>query len=212
MCALAPPRRAAGFTLLELLIGLTILGITLALGVPSMSAWMRANRAASAMELYAEGFRLARQQALGHNGASRIVLTANANNGQMDWQVDICFPTPALPCNAGSGSWSSTSAPADNDPEGAAGFKSVFRAADALPRSDVLRPTLQPSGAFAVYFTPIGWVDSAVAPSLTRIQLDPAGAYLGQVRASALVIGLAGAAAKCDPTVGLSASDSRACP
>jgi type IV fimbrial biogenesis protein FimT len=203
-------RAAAGFTLIEALVALAILGGLLALGMPRMSEWVQANKAASAAQFYAEGFTLARAQALGHNSVSRLVLTENASNGQMDWQVDICFETASVLCNAESGSWSTTAAPADDDPEGAAGFKSVLRRADSLPDTTVLANTLSPSGATDVSFTSLGWVDTRFSPGLTRIGLAPAAGHDGAFPASAVVLTLAGIASKCDPNA--AGQDSRRCP
>lgn len=203
-------RAAPGFTLMEALLALAILGITLAIGVPNLSGWLQSSRAASGAEFYADGFRLARAEALKHNSASRIMLTENPRNGQMDWRVDLCFPTAAMPCNAESGVWSNPGASAAGDPEGSSGFKSVFRTADALPGNTVLAQSLSPSGATDVYFTSLGWVDTVFSPRLRRIDLVPAAGRSGSFPSSAVVVTLAGLATKCDPTV--AATDSRACP
>ena len=207
--AAGQPRRceAAGFTLTESLVALVIMGSIMALGAPRMAAWVSASRAASASQFYAEGFALARAQALSHNSASRLVLSENAN-GQMDWQVDICFPRPDTPCNDSSGAWSSTTAAAGKDPEGSAGFKSVLRPADGLPGTDVLVQTIGPEDADAVYFTPLGWVDTTVSPYIARIDMEPADDHAGAFPAAAVVLTLAGIAAKCQP----GASDAHRCP
>ncbi|SFU63369.1 pilus assembly FimT family protein [Pseudoduganella namucuonensis] len=203
-------RRQRGATLIELMMGLAVIAFVLALGMPSMSHWVTMNKATSAGEFYAEGFSMARRQAVLHNAASRIVLSPNLANGQMDWQVDICFPVTGTPCNDQSGAWSTTTTAAANDPDGAAGFTSVFRAADSLPQSDVLAPSLVPDGASTIYFTSLGWVDTTVDARLTRIRLDPADRYHGEIPSVAVSVTLAGMATKCNPTV--NAPDSRACP
>ena len=206
-------RRGAGeggFTLIEALVVLAIFGFMLALGVPRMSLWSLGNKAAAATEFYAEGFRLARAQAMAHNAAGRILLTENAGNGQLDWQVDICFPTVVLPCNSQNGAWSTPSSVAAGDPEGGAGFKSVLRSASVLPGAQVLQQTLTPSGATDIYFTSLGWVDTNFSPRLARIQMAPTPAYAGSIPTSAIVVTLAGIATKCDP--GVAVTDSRACP
>lgn len=199
-----------GFTLIEILVALVILSITLALGVPKMSEWLLETKAGSASQFYVEGFQMARQVALGHNAASRIVLTENETNGQMDWQVDLCFPTASVPCNADSGSWSTPTTIAGNDPAGDTGFKSVVRSAISLPTAEQMRPRLLPSGATDIYFKSTGWVDTAFSPRLSRIVLSPPTNSDAEFRTQAVVVTLAGIASKCDPDV--DDTDSRACP
>jgi type IV fimbrial biogenesis protein FimT len=203
-------RRQRGFTLIELLITITIFGIMLAIGIPAMGGWMVTSKARAASEFYLDGFASARRQAVLHNAASRIVLTINPNSGQLDWQVDICYPVPGTPCNNASGVWSTTAAPAPNDPQGAAGFKSVFRSADALPDAEMLIPSVAPAGATQIYYTALGWVDTTVAGRLTQLRLDPATRFAGKIPVMAVSVTLAGMPSKCDPTLAL--TDSRSCP
>jgi type IV fimbrial biogenesis protein FimT len=203
--------RARGFSLLEAIVAVAVLGILVAVGIPAMSGWVLASKAGAATEFYAEGIRMARAQAIGHNSAARFLLTDNAN-GQSDWQVDICFPTPLLPCNDSSGAWSSTTAPATGDPEGANGFKSVFRAATSLPPDRDMTLSVSPPGTNDMYFTSLGWVDTTVADRLQRITLAPSLARPGAFASAALAVSLAGMVTKCDPTLAVAAHDSRGCP
>lgn len=208
---IAPPRhRQCGVTLVELLVAMAIFGILLAVGIPSTTGWLMANRARSAAEFYADGFSLARRQAITHNSYSRISLSPNVHTGQMDWQVDICFPTPDAGCSDVQGGWSTVAAPAAADPEGASGYRSVHRAADTLPSAEVLVPSRSPDGASQVYYTPLGWVDTVVGNRLARLRLDPVQALAGDVPPVAIVVTLAGMATKCRPD--LPANDSRGCP
>lgn len=192
------------------MIALVIAGILLAVGIPRMQEWMAATRAVSVAEFYAEGMRLARAEALKRNGVSRLSLNDNAKSGQQDWQVDVCIPTPTVPCSDISGEWSTPAAPVSTDPEGANGFKSVFKSADNLPKSSQLALTLRPAGASDVYFTSIGWVNPAIAPSLNRIDIAPASGRTGAFPSSSVVLTLAGVVTKCNPTAAL--HDSRRCP
>jgi type IV fimbrial biogenesis protein FimT len=208
--SISPPVQR-GFTLIEALVTLVIFSILLAIGVPAMSTWMLATKAASATELYAEGIKMARQQALTHNAYSRLLLSQNIN-GQLDWKIDICFQV-SVSCTDGQGNWSTINAPASDDPEPAVtAFRSVVRSASGLPTSEVLQPIVSPAGSVGVYFTPLGWVDSSITTPLSKIIFQPAASYGTSIRASAVVVTLAGAALKCDPSPTLAAGDSRACP
>jgi type IV fimbrial biogenesis protein FimT len=209
MFQLSAPR-GRGFTLIELLVTLTIFAIMLAIGIPNASNWLLTNRARGASEFYAEGFSMARRQALVHNTFSRISLSPNVNTGQMDWQVDICFVSLDTQCDPSQEGWSTTTAPAANDPQGAAGALSIYRAADALPPTEVLVPSTLPAGSSQVYYTPVGWVNTNFGERLTQLRLDPAARYAKEVPVVALAVTLAGMASKCDPT--LPSTDNRACP
>ena len=200
-----------GFTLLEVMIALTIMGVLLAVGMPNMSRMIFANKVAAAGQFYSEGFSLARNQALTQNGASRLVLIRNAGNGQFDWRIDVCFPRSDDPCNAASANWSSTGAPASGDPKGAInGFRSLLRRADVLPPSAQLTVAAGPDDARTVHFTPLGWVDPAMAPRLARIDLTPIGKQATAAPASAVVLTMAGNGIRCKPQV--AANDPQRCP
>lgn len=209
MQRLRQPLSTRGFTLLETMVALAMMGIVLAAGVPRMSAWIFAGKAASASQFYAEGLALARGQALTHNSASRLVLVANPGK-LLDWRVDICFPRPDAPCNEISANWSTVTTPASGDGEGTAGFLSVLRRSDALPPPAQLTQVVAPDEARAVYFTPMGWVNPAIAPRIERIDLTPAGPQADAAPASAIVLTLAGIATRCKP--GAPATDPQRCP
>jgi type IV fimbrial biogenesis protein FimT len=200
-------RRAGGYTMIELIVTLGITASVLMIGIPAMTGWVRSNKAAAAAEFYMEGFRMARQQAVAHNAASRIVLSSNQTNGQMDWQVDICLPLPGTPCTGVSSNWSTPSASAASDPSG---YTSVHRSAENLPSTTVIAPNLLPSGAYFVYYNSLGWVDTSYANRLMRLQLDPLPAYAAQLPTTAIVVTLGGMPTRCE--VGRAVTDSRGCP
>lgn len=183
--------RRGGFTLVEAAVVVAIMGILLAMGMPAMSKWLLARRAASAAVFYQDGMVMARNQAIAHNSASRLALTENAN-GQMDWRVDICLPNLATPCDDDHGTWSTVDS-------AVAGFKSVGRSAQAMPGEADMAQSLAPSGATDVYFTPLGWVDARVAPRLASITIAPAARRQGAFPRTAVVLTLGGIAAVCNP-------------
>lgn len=57
------PRACDGFTLLELLIGITVLGILLAVGVPSFTGMIRTNRVATQTNQFIAALNFARNEA-----------------------------------------------------------------------------------------------------------------------------------------------------
>lgn len=206
------PRHARGFTLIEMMVAVTILSILLAVGIPSMRAWLTSTRAGAASEFYAEGMRMARAEALKRNMASRLVLTTNAANGQQDWQVDICVDGTQL-CSPTTGTWSTTTTPLVN--QGATDFKSVFRSAKSLPPSGQMTVTPMPADATAVYFTPVGWVDGRVLTNLNQVIVGPTAGNASAFPTIAVYLTGGGSVIKCNPTtdaVTIGAKDSRKCP
>jgi type IV fimbrial biogenesis protein FimT len=203
--------RTGGFTLLEAMVGLTILGVILGIGMPRMSEWIYTGKVAAAGQFYAEGFATARNQALTQNGASRLVLSKNSRNGQYDWQVDVCFPRSDAPCNEISANWSSVDSPAGGDPLGSAkGFKSLRRSAEALPAASELAQAVDPDGANAVYFTALGWVNPALGPRIERIDMTPSSAHARSAPVTAVVLTMAGNTIRCRPQA--AAGDPQRCP
>lgn len=205
-------RRQAGFTALEAVIAVSILGILMAVGIPRMSGWLAATKAAGAGQFYAEGFALARTQALAHNSHSRLVFIPN-QGGQPDWRVDICFRATGNACDDASNDWSTPTTAAAEAPGESAAFRSIRRSAVSLPPPSLLTVTLGPDeDATAVYFTPLGWVDGAITPRITEIDLTPAEGKEKEFKPSAVMLTLAGIATTCDPALDDDVGDSRRCP
>lgn len=202
--------RSAGFTLLEAMIALTIIGISLSIGIPALFDWVRATKLQAASEFYAEGFRYAHDEAVKRKASTRITLTTNNTNGQLDWQVDLCYPTPAAACTEGSANWSTPTAVATDDRDGAAtGFKSVFRSSGHLLGAAVVQQTLEPLGANQIYFTSLGWTDTSIPDNVTRLTLSPPSGSM-EFKRTAVAVTLAGVTSKCFPDH--APPDSRGCP
>lgn len=201
--------RAGGFTVIEAAVVVAILGIIAAIGYPGMSNWLLTRRAQAAAGYYMDGLSLARNQAIAHNGASRLVLNENSTSGQMEWQIDLCFPTSDLPCDDSNGNWS-TPTSAVTDARTGVSSKSITRSAAGLPPLASMATTLSPSGATEVYFTPVGWLNTNVSPQLNRIVLAPAYSRPGAFAPMAVALTLAGVASRCDPNA--AAHDARGCP
>lgn len=67
--------RAAGFTLVELMIGLAIAGLLLVLALPGYSTWIADAQIRNAAESIASGMRYAQSQAVARNSGVAFVLT-----------------------------------------------------------------------------------------------------------------------------------------
>jgi type IV fimbrial biogenesis protein FimT len=81
--------RAAGMSLIELLIGLVILGVMLALGVPSFTAWLQNTQVRNAAESISNGLQLARASAIQRNKS----VTFTMNGPDSSWSVTIDSPS-----------------------------------------------------------------------------------------------------------------------
>lgn len=79
--------RRQGFTLIELIIGIAILSIVIAMGVPSYSAWIQNAKLRNAAESILNGLQLARSEAVARNQTVRFALGAGSS-----WNV--CLPDP----------------------------------------------------------------------------------------------------------------------
>jgi len=202
--------RAGGFTLVEAAVVVAIIGILAGVGIPSMSSWLVGRKAMAATGYYADGFAFARNQAISHNTLSRLVLDDHPATGQLQWRVDLCYPTSDDLCDDASAGWSSPTAAAAGDPRGAQGDKSVVRSADGLPSSSAVALVVGPSGANAAYFTALGWVDTRISPQIARITLSPTVGGAVSFTPMAVSLTLAGVATRCDPAV--AAPDRRRCP
>lgn len=197
-----------GFSLVEMLIALAIMGILMAIAVPAYKDWVISTRVKGAAEFYLEGLRTARYEAIKHNSSSRLMMLDNSDTGQFDWRIDLCFRSDVVACDKTATGWSTETAGASGDPDTVKPFKSKFRSSQSMPKATTMDQELTPAGATDVYFMSNGWINTTVSPRLTRLTLSPVAA--GAFRPVAVSLTLGGVAASCDPNV--VSPDSRACP
>ncbi|MDR2786880.1 MAG: GspH/FimT family pseudopilin [Candidatus Accumulibacter sp.] len=84
-----PLKPARGFTLVEMVIGISILSILIAMAVPSFSLWIRNMGIRAAAESLLSGLQLARSEALKRNTVMRFQLMDTLDGG--------CAPTASGP-------------------------------------------------------------------------------------------------------------------
>lgn len=91
---------ARGFSLIEILITVAIIGIVLALGMPAFNEWMRSTRIRGAADSLLSGIQLARTEAVRRNAP--VFLQVNPNADEL-WRVGCVTvvaasaTTPACP-------------------------------------------------------------------------------------------------------------------
>ena len=93
--------RSAGFTIIELMIGLTVLGIVLMIGLPSLATWVQNTQIRTAAESMQSGLQLARAEALRRNTTVRFQLVSTLTSAcalsvtGTSWVVSRADPTGA---------------------------------------------------------------------------------------------------------------------
>ena len=190
--------RQRGFTLIELAVTLTVLSLLLALGMPSMSDWMRSIRIRNAAESAQNGLGKARMEAMRKNQVTTYWMVSDRTSAcalsstAASWVVSLDDPSSHCADSA-----SATVAPR---------IVEAYGASDGA--SDVVVSVLASDGATAatsVSFNGFGQVVSTGTPIAT-INLSNAAAG---TRALRVTVSPGGAIRMCDPIV--AAGDSRAC-
>jgi type IV fimbrial biogenesis protein FimT len=91
------PRAQHGFSLIEMMISITVLAILIALGIPSYQQWMLNTKIKGASESIQNGLRFARNEAAQRGTNVRFELNS-ASNGA-NWTVCV-LPAGATTCSA----------------------------------------------------------------------------------------------------------------
>jgi type IV fimbrial biogenesis protein FimT len=195
-------RTSYGFTLVELMVSLAIVGALLAMGIPSVSAMIQNGKLSSATKSYLIGIQTARTEAIRRNIAVDFVLTdaavaanptpsANGKNWVVRWND--------------AGTLTLLDGKAGSDGSGQSSGTSVTVA------GTVIAPT---AGAFSGVLSFDGFGAVTSRETLRFDVANPAGGACatagGPMRCQAIQVRPGGQINVCDPKA--SAGDSRACP
>ena len=191
-----------GFTLVEVMVSLTIVGALLAMGIPSVSAMVQNSKLGSATKSYTAGIQTARTEAIRRNATVDFVLTNAAV---------AATPTPSANGRNWVVRWSDAGTPAlldgkaGTDGSGQSGSTSITIA------GTVTAPT---AGAFSGVLSFNGFGAVTSGETLRFVVENPAGGTCatagGTMRCLVIQVRPGGQVNVCDPKA--SAGDSRACP
>lgn len=91
MLSAHPKSRQFGFSLVELLIGIVIMGILASLAMPSFRAWMQNIQIRNAAESITNGLQRSRAEAVARNTNVQFVLGAGSS-----WSISVATPASAI--------------------------------------------------------------------------------------------------------------------
>ncbi len=99
------PSHAQGMTLIELMVGVTLIAVVLMLGMPSLSLWMQNSRIRTAAETLQNSMQHARAEAVRRNQVVRIQLvdalddSCSLSTGGANWATNLgAGSNPAASC------------------------------------------------------------------------------------------------------------------
>lgn len=181
-----PLIRATGFTLIELMTGIAIMAIVMALGMPSYKAWIQNMRLRNAAESILSGLQLARTEAVRRNTSVQFVLGTGSS-----WTVG-CPPPVTAACpdltiqSRATGDGSSAAVTVAS----AAGTTFAF---NSLGRRTTPAP-------------------AAGASTAINVDIDPSVLSAAESRDLRVTVNVGGNIRMCDPNVPVTVPpDSRAC-
>jgi type IV fimbrial biogenesis protein FimT len=177
-----------GFSLVELLVVVALLGILAALGIPSYQVWIQNTQIRTAAESIQNGLQLARAEAVKRNARVRFTLGDNSA-----WSIGC------------------TTVVADIDGDGADDCPAVIQSRSASDGSSAnVSVVVTPAANIVVEFNSFGRLSAAPEP-FTQIDLDSTALSSADSRNLRITLGVGGNARMCDPDSNLSSTDPRKC-
>jgi type IV fimbrial biogenesis protein FimT len=206
-----PSRRTAGFTMIEMAVTMTIFAILVALGIPTMSTWIKNNKVRGVTDSLQTGLRLAQAESLRR---SRQVVFALTNS-----TTPTAIPLPAV---ANGTSWAIWTVPSMTDGSEAPTFiqSGVLSNASA-------NVTINSNGVSTVCFNSMGRLVNNASANVTLITggdncvqptagVPPVQQFIvntpGADRPLQVNLGLGGQVHMCDPNVAISDAHPEGCP
>lgn len=176
-----------GFSLIELLIVMAIVGILLSLALPSYQAWIQNTKIRTAAESLLNGMQLARAEAVRRNSNMGFYLLSSVDSSCVgdgskgNWIVSQQDPTGM--CDLAP---SETIAP-----------QIIQKSSQKEGATDMVVLTALPAGSSSVMFSPLGRARNP-GTDITQIDLNAATPVAGS-RSLRILVGAGGNLKMCDP-------------
>lgn len=191
------PHAARGFTLIELMVTVSLLGVLMALAFPAMSEWVRNSRIRTVADTLQNGLRLAQTEALRRSRQTVFSLTADTT------------PADGLTAVANGANWSVNFVPLLTEEED----ESTFIEGGGLTG---LAPDVRITGPATLCFNSLGRVVDNPTPG-TGVECRAAAAAYNITIPNAdrplrVLVALGGQVRLCDPAKTLSNTHPDGCP
>ncbi|HJV61394.1 MAG TPA: GspH/FimT family pseudopilin [Albitalea sp.] len=200
------PRCQAGFTLIELMVALTVMALLLLLGAPSFSTWLQNSQIRTASEAMANGLQVARAEAVRRNAPVRFQLTDKLDNSCVlssagrNWIVSLDDVTGA--CGLAPSADLAAPTPPRIVQKRAAG--------DGTPNAEVAAADAAGTAISAITFNGLGRASTAANINITNTHGGDCAASNGPMRCMRVAVSAGGQIRLCDPK--FSSSDPLGCP
>jgi type IV fimbrial biogenesis protein FimT len=193
-----------GVSLIELMVGITIVGILFMLAAPSYRTWIQNQQIRAGAESILNGIQLARSSALNNNASARFVLCdVNDTPPTSSWEVLAASATAAAPT-------ASLACAGANPGSNAAAGDIRVQERSGQEGSKFAQVAVLPIGATAVTFNSLGRVVNSNADGSVPITQIDVSTPTGD-RPLRIKVLSGGNTKMCDPSPLLAANDPRHC-
>lgn len=181
--------RQRGFTVIELMVGIVVLGLLLALGGPSFSQWLHNVRLRNMSEAVLNGIQLARAEAVRRNAQVRFQLVDNLTNS---CALTTAGPNWVISMDSAAGACASTNMADDAVP-------TAPRMVQSRAASDGSSSVVVAADQSSVVFNGLGRPTATITVNVTNPAGGACAAGGGPMRCLRIAVTAGGQVRMCDP-------------
>jgi type IV fimbrial biogenesis protein FimT len=199
-----------GFTIVEVMISLVVLGVLIGLGAPGFVEWLQNQQIRAAAEATLNGLQVARGEAVRRNTPVRFQLVTDLTsscvleNDSLNWVVSLADPTGV--CDAAPGAAPALIVQKRTSAEGSPNAVALAVFVPSPPAAPA------PQAATTVTFAALGNViaNADGTPSIVKIDVTNPNVPPSAMRPLRLIVNSGGSTRMCDPSLAL--PEPRGCP